>query len=311
MDNLWTNYFLGDLLLGFYSRAFKFATYPRQILSAPVNSVVVGTYAELKYDHRRLSMAFFRTNALLIRAGFLMTGWLAVIAPYFIRLTIGARWLPMLPAFRLMLVFAMLEPIKIAVSSVFVAKGVPEKITVIRFIQLGVLIVSLFLFGFRYQISGVALSMDFMVIVGTLLSLFFVRTYVDLSYRKLFLVPLIALIIGIGLNFSVSSAIDLPKSDWLLMTIGTILFCGAYVTILFLFEGKDLISMARKLMDSTSMGQQLGLIGDSRNFNSKIHICNKFNGFPKEITTIYSQTLDSAVLCVFPTTYLFSNRAIL
>ncbi len=69
-DNLFTGYFLGDLSLGYYSRAFRFAIYPRILLTTPINSVALGMFAELKYDRLRLSKAFFRTSVFLTRAGF-------------------------------------------------------------------------------------------------------------------------------------------------------------------------------------------------------------------------------------------------
>ena len=110
LDNLWTSIYLGDVLLGFYSRAYKFAIYPRLIIAAPINSVVLGTYAELKNDRTGLSHAFFQASAFLIRTGFFLAGWIAVLAPFLIELILGQRWLPMLTAFRLMLLFTMLDP---------------------------------------------------------------------------------------------------------------------------------------------------------------------------------------------------------
>ena len=87
IDDLWTNLYLGDMALGFYSKAYKFATYPRTILALPIQKVSTGTFAELKYDRNGLSKAFFRTSALLVRSGFLLAGWLAMIAPEFIMIS--------------------------------------------------------------------------------------------------------------------------------------------------------------------------------------------------------------------------------
>jgi PST family polysaccharide transporter len=127
IDTLWTRNFLGRAAVGYYSRAFVFATYPRKVLAAPLGSVASGTYAALKYDQKRLSQAFFRVNAFLIRSGFLMAGVLALIAPEFIHLVIGRKWLPMLTAFRLMMLFTMLDPIKITIANLFIAIGKPER----------------------------------------------------------------------------------------------------------------------------------------------------------------------------------------
>jgi PST family polysaccharide transporter len=97
LDDLWVGTYLGDAAVGFYSRAYTFATYPRKILVAPISAVVTGTYAELKHDRQRLSQASFRTSALLVRSGFLLTGLLALIAPELIHLLLGNGfpcWMP-------------------------------------------------------------------------------------------------------------------------------------------------------------------------------------------------------------------------
>jgi O-antigen/teichoic acid export membrane protein len=240
IDNIWTSIFLGNQWLGYYSRAFKFAIYPRIILSTPISSVVLGTFAELKFDRRRLSRAFFQTNALLIRTGFLLAGWLAVIAPQFIRLLLGERWMPMLEAFRLMLIFSLLDPIKSSVSSVFVSVGVPEKISIIRIAQLSVMIFGLLTLGFRFQINGVALSVDLMIIVGTVLSLIIVRSYIDVSYLKLFAAPVLSLVTGIGLAVLFNTLFYSPRSDLWTAIGGSLLFVGGYMTVLLTLEGKQI-----------------------------------------------------------------------
>jgi len=251
LDNLWTNIFLGDLLLGFYSRAFKFAAYPRLLLSGPINSVVIGTYAEVKYDRHRLSRAFFQTNALLVRAGFLFAGWLAVIAPEFIRLLIGEKWLPMLNTFRFMLVFSMLDPIRVSISNALVAVGKPEKITLVRLTQLVVLLMGLFTLGFRFQITGVALAMNLMTIVGTVMALAFVRAYVDVSLWKLFTAPTAAIAAGFGLIWLSNPIIQPLGSDWLSGFVKTLVFGLSYMAVLSIFEGKDLLEAFKEILALT------------------------------------------------------------
>ncbi|MCC7130707.1 MAG: oligosaccharide flippase family protein [Anaerolineae bacterium] len=262
LDNLWTGYALGDRLLGYYSRAFKFATYPRLLLANPLNAVVMGTYAEAKYDRRRLSRAFFQTNAFLARSGFLLAGWLAVIAPEFIRLLIGARWLPMLSAFRLMLLFCMLDPIKASVANVLVAVGQPEKITRVRLAQLAVLLVGLFALGARFEIAGVALAMDLMALCGALLALGYARAHVDVSLWKLFAAPALALAAALGLTYAAAAALPPGAADWLSGALKTLVFGGVYMLALFALEGRQLIETGREVWRLLALREALaGLPG--------------------------------------------------
>jgi O-antigen/teichoic acid export membrane protein len=240
LDDLWTAVFLGDRALGYYSRAYRFATYPRLILSEPVNSVSTGMYAELKFDRPRLSQAFYQVNALLLRSGFLMAGWLTLIAPQFIRLFLGDKWLPMLEAFRLMLLYAMLSPIRNTVSNVLIAVGKPEQASLSRLAQLIALVIGLFALGPSLGIQGVALAVDFMLVVGLVSLFIYVRWYVDFSLKRLFVVPGVALAIGLVAGTLSTHVVGLPSSDWWRLIIQSIVYFIVYSALLFALEGKEL-----------------------------------------------------------------------
>lgn len=250
-DDLWTVIYLGTYQMGLYSRAYTFAAYPRRILAKPANSIAMGVYAELSDERQKLSEAFFRINALLVRAGFLIAGVLALIAPEFIHLILGDKWLPFLQAFRLMLVFTMLDPIKLTVSHLFVALGMPEKVVRVRLVQLALLGIGLFSLGTFWGISGVALAVDLMLVIGIFLLLWQAHEFVDFSTRKLFQAPTIALLISGILTYF---ALHLPHaldSDWHSALIKIAVFVPAYLGLWFLQERKD-------------MQKFMGMVGDRK-----------------------------------------------
>lgn len=252
VDDLWVGAYLGETPLGFYSKAYSFATYPRKILALPVNSVAIGTYAELKADRRRLSQAFFRVNALLVRSGFFMAGLLALIAPEFIRIVLGVKWIPMLDAFRLMLVFTLFDPIKTTIGHLFVAVGKPERLVKVRLAQLVVMVVGLYSLGSLWDIAGVALAVDVMLVFGIGLLLWHARKYVDISIRKLFLAPFLALVAGMVLA---RTALFLPGalgSDWRTAGVKLGIFVSAYVGTLALLEFRQIQKMAAHLIQLSS-----------------------------------------------------------
>lgn len=264
VDDLWTLRYLGDTALGYYSRAYTFATYPRRILAGPVNQVAGGTYAELKSDRKRLSQAFFRTNALLVRSGFALGGLLALIAPEFIAILLGDKWLPMLQAFRLMLVYTLLDPIKMTVADLFVAVGRPEKVLRVRLVQLGVMVIGLFTLGLRFDIAGVALAVNLMLVVGIAALLVQARDYVDYSARRLFLTPGLALAAGLlagGVAVALLGA--LVASSWWTALIKTVAFLLAYAAILFVFERTLLRSLFASVRDLRARRQQAASAADT------------------------------------------------
>ncbi|MGD8474429.1 MAG: oligosaccharide flippase family protein [Anaerolineae bacterium] len=247
VDDLWTGLALGETALGFYSRAYTFAIYPRFILARPINAVAGGTYAELKGDRIRLSKAFFRTNAFLVRTSFLLGGLLALVAPEFIRLALGEKWLPMLTAFRLMLVYTLFDPIKLTIADVLTASGAPGKVIRARAIQLTVLFAGLLTLGTWFGIAGVAIAVDAMLVVGIAILLWQVRAYVDYSIRGLFLIPGLALVVGVVLASLVVAHPALQASDWITGAVKIVVFSCSYLGILLVLERREIPRYLRLL----------------------------------------------------------------
>jgi PST family polysaccharide transporter len=240
IDNLWTGQFLGETALGYYSRAYTFSSYPRKVLANPINSVASGTYAELKDNPKQLSQAFFRANALLVRTGFMMAGLLALVAPEFIYLVIGKQWLPMLDAFRLMLLFTLLDPIRSTLASLYIAVGRPEKVLWARLAQLGVLTSGLFIFGKLWGISGVAIAVNLMILIGIIILLWQARTYVQFSVLRLFGAPALALIVGMVISRLVIEIPGILGSYWRTGGVKAFVFSFIYLIIIFAIEHKEL-----------------------------------------------------------------------
>lgn len=254
VDDLWTGAFLGTQALGFYSRAYTFATYPRRLLAMPVNAVAGGSYAELKAERLRLSQAFFRTNALLVRSGFLLGGLLVLLAPEFVRLALGQRWLPMVPTFRLMAVFTLLDPLRVTISNLFVAVGRPGQIVRVRALQVAALVVGLFVLGSRWGILGVAVVVDGVLLLGLGWLLARARAYVDYSARRLFLAPLLALAAGsaaaLGGQWLICRAGPaVCPNDWLTGALKGLLFAVLFASTLWVLERRAAVEMLSQLRD--------------------------------------------------------------
>lgn len=247
IDDIWIRYNLGLAALGFYTRAFQLAIYPRQILATPLSMVADGTYSELKGNRLALSKAFFRTNALIIRSGFLFAGALALTAPEFVPLLLTEKWLPMIPTFQLMLIFALLDPLRGTVANLFVAVGRPEQIIRARALQFLTLLGGLFLLGPRWNIEGVAMAVNLMLLVGTGILLWKAHEEVDFSAIRLFGPPLIAM--GGGAS---AAWISLQWAGtgmwWWTGGVKFVSFTSIYVLILLMFEYQDLSKMRQIIL---------------------------------------------------------------
>ncbi len=250
VDDIWVGAYLGQYALGLYSRAYTFATYPRRVLAFPVNQVAGGTYAELKEDRHRLSQAFFRTCALLVRSGFLMGGMLVLLAPEFVRLALGEKWLPMIPAFQLMAVFTLLDPLRVTVTQLFYAVGLPERVVRVRFVQLLALVAGLFLLGRQWDIVGVAVVVDVVLLIGLAPLLVMATAAVDFSARRLFTVPTLAVVAGAAAAWAAGqlacSQAACPN-DWLTGAVKGAAFLLVYGGILLALERQEVGQMAGRV----------------------------------------------------------------
>lgn len=250
IDDVWTGSYLGSAAMGFYSKAYTFAAYPRRVFAGPLMQISAGSYAELKGDRQRLSMAFFRVNAALVRSSFLLGGLLVLVAPEFIRILLDSRWLPMLDAYRLMLIFTLLDPVKGTIASLFIALGEPERIVATRAVQMVVLITGLTTLGPRFGIAGVALAVDAMVLVGIVLLIWQSRIHVDFSIFRLLGVP------GVGLALALLTArgaVELPGvlgSDWHTGAVKSVSFLLTYAIVLLALEGRQTLKIAEWVVET-------------------------------------------------------------
>ena len=197
-DDFWTGTALGADPLGFYSKAYEFARYPRRVVSGPILDVFFPTFAHLQDDRLRLSRAFFRATSLIVRAGCLFSLVFILTAPEFIRIFLKDTWLPMQTTFQLMIIYTLLDPISLAAQRLLTATGYPNLVLNTRILQTVLFIPSVILFAAWWGIEGVALAADVMVLIGTVWIFRHTFQVVDYSLRQLWFWPLVALTITGG-----------------------------------------------------------------------------------------------------------------
>jgi len=256
-DDIWAGFFLGDRSLAFYSKAYAFALMPGRIIGDQINSVIRGSYAELKEKRESLSKAFSLANEVMIRSGFFLAGVLFLIAPDLIRELLGEKWLPLVLPFQLMLVYTLFNPLKTSIGGLFVAVGRPETIVRARAVQLAIMLLGLFTLGFRYGVTGVALAVDLMLVLGLVLQLLLARDHVDYSWKEMFLNPSLSLLGGLLLCLAVSGWIQ-PASRWGVILYSSLAFTLGYISLYLLLEYRRLTQVYLPLVLNAIQGQDSG-----------------------------------------------------
>lgn len=237
-DDFWVGLSLGQASLGLYSRAYEFARYSRNVVGIPIVSVFYSTFARLQSDRLTLSKAFFRAMSLLVRVGFLFSLLFILPAPEFIQL-IGKQWLPMLPAFQLMVVYVMVEPLWMLVERLLTAVGHPELNARTKGIQLVVFIPSVIFFSWWLGIVGAALATDIMTLIGFVILFSYTGRFVDYSLRALFLWPGVALVVTAVITLLLTPTWQ-QMNPWLALPAKLLLITSIYGTIIWLTEREQL-----------------------------------------------------------------------
>ncbi len=213
-DDFWTASVLGSTPAGFYSKAYEFARYPRRIIAVPFQNVFFSAYARLQSDRLRLSKAYYRLNSVLIRMGFLLSLVLVVSAPELVELLLTAKWLPMVGVFRLMIPYALLDPLIVNAGNLSVAVGHPQVLTRVKILQLAIFIPLVILLGTLYSIEGVAVAADLMLLSGIVVIFHQVRRFVDFSSWRLFRYPLLAALLGGASGILADSWLGITNLLW-------------------------------------------------------------------------------------------------
>lgn len=239
-DDFWAGTVLGPTALGYYSRAYEVAQYPERVLATPITNVFYPVYATLRGNREDLSRAFVRSSGFLVRVGFLASSVLLVTAPELTLMLFGETWLPIVPVFRLMLVYIMLDPLYVNLSYLIMGAGRPDILSRVRLMQVLVFVATVVAAAHFWGINGVAVAADFMMLSGTVALGLFSKRFVSFSLGRLFLWPAIATAASMGVGSLLppygGSGVDL----WGSLVLKAVPLSGVYILILYLAERRTI-----------------------------------------------------------------------
>jgi O-antigen/teichoic acid export membrane protein len=246
-DDFWAGTIFGPTPLGYYSRAYEFAQYPERVLATPITNVFFSAYAALQSNIESLSKAFFRSSGFLIRVGFLMTVVLGIATPEITAILFGGNWLPIVPIFRLMLLYVMLNPLYVNLSYLLVGVGHPELLNRARWIQVLVFIASVIGLAYFWEIQGIAVAADLMMLCGVILLMVYGRRFVRYSLSRMLLIPSIAGIAAVGIGIGVSLVSE-QVNMWQVLVLKLLLVSSVYALIVYFAERRIILEYGAEIL---------------------------------------------------------------
>lgn len=167
-DNLLVGRFLGSISLGVYSIAYNVMFLPATRIADPIQQVLFPAFARLQHDHAALRRSWIRGMQLVAAVNAPAFLGMAVVAPDFVSVILGHKWLPAVPVLQLLCLAGVAQSVQTLNWSVLQAVGDSGRL--LRFMTLSTLLtVGAFVAGLRWGVVGVAgLYAAARVVVGVL-----------------------------------------------------------------------------------------------------------------------------------------------
>jgi O-antigen/teichoic acid export membrane protein len=177
--------FLSATSLGLYTLAYHMAVFPLTQISTIITRVTFPTFSTIQDDNARLRVGYLKAIKYTSLITFPMLAGLAVVAPEFIPIVIGEKWMPMVLPLQILCIAGVLKSVGTQVGTILLSKGrsdIQFKWNIFATIVLPIAI----LVGVQHGITGVATAIT---VVGSFLFLIIQKitnNLIDLSFHDFF-----------------------------------------------------------------------------------------------------------------------------
>ena len=156
-DDIFLGKVLGVTALGFYRMAFHFASLPASEIGL-LSRVAFPAYSKLQDNIPKLRNGYLKMSRFVNFLSIPLTGGIFMLSPEFTQIFLGDKWMPIVPALRILAISVMIRVMVGTSGALFNAVGRPDigfKMTLARVITLAVAIYPL---TTLWKISGTSLS---------------------------------------------------------------------------------------------------------------------------------------------------------
>jgi len=155
LDGWFVGKVMGESALGFYRKAYTLGNLPATELANVLARVSFPSFSKLKDDRQRLGCAFLRVQQMLALVMMPISAMLFFFAAPLVHVLLGEKWMPMIPAFQILVLWGSLRAQRAAAGSALRAVGRPVLEAYTIFAKLALLVVLLWP-ARHYGIAGVA-----------------------------------------------------------------------------------------------------------------------------------------------------------
>jgi len=154
-SDLFVGRMFGAATLGTYSIAYEFANLPTTELGAPINRALLPGFAKME-SMDDVAAAYRNAVGLLAWLALPVAAGLFAVAPFFVPVILGNKWLDAVPLMRALALNGVVLMLHASICVVVVARGFPARVALANLIYVAVLLPMLAVFALRFGIEGVA-----------------------------------------------------------------------------------------------------------------------------------------------------------
>jgi len=166
-DDIFVGKLLGVTALGFYQLAYRISNIPATEITHVISQVTFPAYSKLQDDIPKLREAYLRVLQVTTFLSFPVAGLIFLLAPDFTKIFLGKKWMPMVPAMQILVIFGATRSLGATMGSILYAVGKPKIQTKLSSIQLIVMAMIIYPLTIKWGILGTALA----VVISNVLAL--------------------------------------------------------------------------------------------------------------------------------------------
>ncbi len=163
-DSAFVGKLLGATALGFYQMAYRISNLPTTEISHVISWVTFPAYSKLQDNIEKLRQAYLRVLQVTTFITFPLAGLILVLAPEFTRLFLGEKWMPMVPAMQVLVIFGLVRSIGATTGPLLQGIGRPDIITKIQFIRLIITFILIYPLTVNWNIVGTSVAVTLSIL---------------------------------------------------------------------------------------------------------------------------------------------------
>jgi len=160
--------FLDVFSVGLYTMSLKVVSIASRRVTRIISQVMFPVFSQMQDNQERFNAAYFKVLKTISLSTFPVLAGLACVAPEFVKVLLGEKWLPIINAVRILCLYGMIGSISSTVGSVFCSKGRPDIELKADFFVLSLLFPFMFV-GIRWGFMGIVIAKTihhvFMIII--------------------------------------------------------------------------------------------------------------------------------------------------